>query len=80
MTQDELLTIVERLWSANRGHSTKLAEVVFAAHKLPPAAPILISNLDALLSDLQKRSFALGALAALNDLGLIEPVSSSRLQ
>ena len=62
---EEYSALAKELWKVNHATAVKLAETLFAKHKLPPAAPILIENLAALLADLQYHSFLLGSIATL---------------
>ena len=62
---EEYGELAKKLWKANQTAAIKLAETLYAKHQLPPAAPILIQNLAALLADLQHHSFLLGSIATL---------------
>ena len=64
-TSEEYGEIAKKLWKANQTVAIKLAETLYAKNQLPPAAPILIKNLAALLAQLQHQSFLLGSIATL---------------
>lgn len=62
----EYATLAGEFWKVNKEHSAALAKAVFAECGLPSSAVIMIPNLAHLLSELQKRSFLLGAVAVLS--------------
>src|SRR5260221_156312 len=65
MTPEGYREMANALWKANSAETIATAEKLGAKHQSPPAAPILIASLAALLADLQKISFLQGAIAAL---------------
>jgi hypothetical protein len=64
MSVEEYQALADAAWKANRGNAAKIAEAVWARHRLPESATVLIPNLAALLGDLQHASFVHGATAA----------------
>ena len=65
LTDEEYLRIAQSVWQANKANAEKITEGLFAKHRLPPSAPVLIPNLAALLADLQFQSFLHGAMSVL---------------
>ncbi len=62
---EEYSQVAVSVWQSNQEQAKKIAQDLFAKHQLPPAAPILIANLAALLADLQRLSFLHGVAAVL---------------
>lgn len=71
---EEIDAIARELWKHMQPVMVELAQSVYKAHELPPAAAIMIPRLADLLIDLQQQAFEAGVVATIANIQeLVKP-------